>query len=353
MKRIVKLSIIFCFLISLFGFVTTTNAAEKTSAMSFSKKVKHPENQITSGEALNLMMTPGQKQQVEVELQNYSDKEIEVESKITGARTNGNGGLEYSPNKFPKDKTMKYDLSDLLESPASVKVPPKGKANLVLNITMPDTAYDGIVTGGVQLMQKDHSIKSKEKDGSMINNKFAFVFGVTLRMTNNDVAPDFALRKVKAGTQNYRNSILIDVANVQSMIGENLAINAEITQKGKKEILYQKKKTEISIAPNSIMNYAVGLDGDRMRAGDYTANIVLKGYNKEWKWKQDFKITDEEADKFNNEDPYLVQERGLDWKTIAIIVGGVLVIAVIIIVVLKMTKKNTTKKLKKKSKKRR
>lgn len=71
---------------------------------------------------------------------------------------------------------------------------------------------------------------------------------------------------------------------------------------------YIKKKTDISLAPNSKMDFPVTLDGDIMRAGEYTSHVVLKGDDKEWKWDEDFTITDEEADRFNKQDPYLVQE---------------------------------------------
>ena len=190
-----------------------TDAAEEIQGTGFFQKIKHPENQIGTGEALNLMMSPGQKQQVEVEVTNYRDRDIIVETKLTGARTNGNGGLEYGPNKLPKDKTMKYDLSDLVKIPSEVKVPAKGTETFTLDITMPETTYDGIVTGGVQLMEKGESIETQDEKGATIQNKIAFLFGVTLRMTDTEVKPDFNLNDVKPGHQNYRNAIYLKMGN--------------------------------------------------------------------------------------------------------------------------------------------
>lgn len=353
MKGIIKLSLIISSLFLLFGLSITANAADDLQGSTFYKKVKHPDNQQTSGEALNLMMKPGQQQKVTVEVFNLSDKEITVESKLSGARTNGNGGLEYGPTKLKKDKSMKYDLPDLVKIPSSVKVPAKGKADLVLDITMPETKFDGIVTGGVQLMEKDKSVKTKDEKGATIENKIAFLFGVTLQMTDEKITPDFKLNSVKAGLQNYRNAIFIDISNPKSMIAKDMVLNTEITEKGKKEVLYQKKKTDVSMAPNSIMSFPVSLDGDKMKAGDYTANVVLKGYDKEWKWTKNFSITKEEADRFNQQDPYLVQERGLNWKMVALIVGGVLLVVILIVIILKVTKnKKKVKSSKKKTSKR-
>lgn len=352
MKKTINLSMfIFSVLITLCLSIQT-DAAEEIQGTGFFQKIKHPENQIGTGEALNLMMSPGQKQQVEVEVTNYRDRDIIVETKLTGARTNGNGGLEYGPNKLPKDKSMKYDLPDLVKIPSEVKVPAKGTETFTLDITMPETTYDGIVTGGVQLMEKGESIETQDEKGATIQNKIAFLFGVTLRMTDTEVKPDFNLNDVKPGLQNYRNAIFLEIGNKESMIAKDMVLNTEITEKGKKEVLYQRKKTDISMAPNSIMNFPISLEGDSMKAGEYTANVVLKGYDQEWKWSKDFKITKEEADKFNKQDPYLVQERGLNWKMISLIVGGVVGLVIIIIVILKVTKKTDSKKASRKKRSR-
>ncbi len=330
--------------------LTSVSAAEEGSSSGFSKRVKHPDNQITDGEALNLLMKPGQKQKVAVEIENYGDKETTIEVKLNGARTSGAGSLEYGPNKFKKDKTMKYDLSDLVKVPKEVVIPAKEKKDLILDISMPDVAYKGIVTGGIQLMEKDKGVDTKKDDGTMITNKFAFLFGVTLQMDKKEVAPNFELRKAYAGLSNYRNSMIVDIANVQPKKATDMTLNVDITKKGKQDTLYTRKKNDVSMAPNSILTFAVGLDGDTMKSGNYTAHVLLKGYDKEWKWEEDFTVTDEEADKFNKGDVYVVQERGLDWKLIIIIVIVILLLIVIIALIVKKMKENKNKKTSKRKK---
>lgn len=344
MKQIIRIGIIISSLYLLFGFFIIVDAAESTlQGSTFYKEVQHPENQITNGEALNLLMKPGQKQQVTVKIHNLTDEEITVQSRITGARTNGNGGLEYSPNKLKKSDTMKYDLPDLVKVPEETIVPASGTADLVLDINMPEIEYDGIVTGGIQLMEKGKTVETTDEKGATISNKIAYVFGVTLRMNEKEVIPDFDLTSVEAGLQNYRNVIFVNISNIKSMISKDLVLNAEITNKGKTDVLYEKKKTDVSMAPDSLIAFPVSLDGDRMKAGDYTAHITLSGYDNEWKWEENFTITNEEADKFNQQDPYLVQERGLDWKLIAIIVVSVILLVIIIVIISKTTKKGSKK----------
>lgn len=347
MKSRYKLVVTF-FIVCVFFIV---NSFTVFAATGFSKKVIHPENQVGEGEALNLLMKPGQKQQVEVEIENYGDKETTILVSLSGARTNGSGVIEYSKSDFKKDKTMEYDLSDVVKVPEEVKVPAKGKAMLVLDISMPDVEFDGIITGGIQLMEKGQE-ENKEKSAAAINNKMAFLFGVTLFNNQKEVQPDFTLRKAYAGQENYRNAMLVDIANTQPMIANLRTLNVDITNKGKKDVLYTRKKTDISMAPNTLMTFPISLNGELMQAGEYTAHVVLKGYGKEWKWDQDFTVTDEQADKFNQSDVYVVQERGINIKLVITIVVSVLVVIIVIYMIYRyITKKKVSKKTSKKRKK--
>lgn len=65
----------------------------------------------------------------------------------------------------------------------------------------------------------------------------------------------------------------------------------------------------------------------------------------------DFKITKEEADKYNKRDVGLIQDRGLDWKIIALIVGGFLVLVIIIFIIIKIAQRKKQSKSSHSSKK--
>ncbi|MBP1040165.1 DUF916 and DUF3324 domain-containing protein [Vagococcus sp. BWB3-3] len=325
------------------------NAVESTG---YSYKINYPENQLTPGGALKLKMNPKQEQEVTVELENYSDEEITIDLSLNGARTNGNGILEYGPSAFKKDSSMEYDLPDLVTIPDSIKVPAKGKADLILAIKMPEIAYDGIVTGGIE-MQKAGQVEAEGsgEGGQTIVNKVAYLFGVTLSMTDKEISPELALQKVYPELANYKNAIFLDVANTTAVKVENLTLDAMITKKGSEEVLYESKKANMSMAPNTLMSYPVSLAGEEMVAGKYTATVTASNGDKEWKWVEDFEITDEDADKFNQGDVNIVQERGLNWKMIAlIVVAGLSVVAGGIFVIRLVSKKKGTTSSKKRKK---
>lgn len=335
--------------IMVFSFIVPQSVSavakeELVKTAGFTYTINHPDNQIAKEKrgALNLKMTAGQKQTVTVLFNNSSETELILDLTLNGARTNSNGGIEYGPSKFKKDKSMKYDLPDLVTIPETLVIPPKGQKELEIDINMPKVAMDGIVTGGIQVQEHSEEVETSKE--TMIVNKIAYLFGLTLQMTDTKLKPELTLEKIYPGQTNYRNAVFIDVVNKQAMRLSGLLMDVQITKKGKSDILYESKSNNMEMAPNTIMSYPVSLGGEKMVAGMYTAHIVASSQAEEYKWEKDFEITNNEANQFNQQDVSIVQERGLDWKKVAIIVSIVLIIIVVIYVVIRVvqrTKKNS------------
>ena len=342
-KNMVKL---FCLLIILLlpkpAFADDNETIMKQ--VGFTYKINYPDNQIGTGGALNLKMTPGQEQDVTVTISNSSDQAVTLDLSLNGARTNNYGGLEYGPNKFEADKSMAYDITDLISMESEVIIPKQSDKEIVLKLKMPKVPFDGIVTGGVQMIEKDGTKKPVTETG--IVNKVAYLFGVTLEMTDKEILPELELKKVYPEQANYRNAIFLDIANIMPMKVQGLMLDVEIYQSGKTEVLYESKKNNMELAPNTLMSYPVSLGGERMTAGKYTAKVLASGHEKEWKWEKEFTITREDADLFNQKDVNIVQERGLNWKIIIIIIFGLVFVMVGLYLISK--KMNRRKKSQKK-----
>lgn len=341
-KNIVKL---FCLLIILLlpklAFADDNEAIMKQ--VGFTYKINHPDNQIGTGGALNLKMTPGQEQDVTVTISNSSDQAVTLDLSLNGARTNNYGGLEYGPNQFEADKSMAYDITDLISMENEVVIPKQSDKELVLKLKMPKVPFDGIVTGGVQMIEKDGIKKPVTETG--IVNKVAYLFGITLEMTDKEILPELDLKKVYPEQANFRNAIFLDIANIMPMKVQGLMLDVEIYQSGKTEVLYESKKNNMELAPNTLMSYPVSLGGERMTAGKYTAKILASAHDKEWKWEKEFTITREDADLFNQKDVNIIQERGLNWKVIVIIIFGlVFVMAGLYLVSKKMSRRKKNQK---------
>lgn len=311
------------FLLSgVFLLISGKVSADETEALmkqvGFTYVINHPDNQIGMGNALNLKMKPGQKQQVKITISNSNDQNITLSLKLNGARTNGHGGLEYGPSKFKAHKSMVYDLPDLVKIPSEVIIPKQGKKDVELTITMPKVPFDGLVTGGVQMIEKE--TKSEDVTETGIVNKVAYLFGVTVQMTDSELIPELELEKVYAGQANFRNAIYLDLANIMAIKIKGLMLDVEIMKVGSEEVLYQSKNNNMEMAPNTLMSYPISLGGEKMIAGKYTAKILASAHGELWSWNKEFAITEEEAGLFNQKDVNIIQERGFNWQLVALIV---------------------------------
>lgn len=123
-----------------------------------------------------------------------------------------------------------------------------------------------------------------------------------------------------------------------------MTTEVQVTAKGSDEVLYDRKQSDMRMAPNSQMTFAVSMEGDAMVPGDYNAKVLITSGDQKWEWEQEFTITDEDADKYNSEDLGLIQDRKVDWKFIAMIVGGVILVIGIIFLVIHFVNKNKKKK---------
>ena len=138
-----------------------------------------------------------------------------------------------------------------------------------------------------------------------------------LQETDKEVKPALEFNQVRVGQSNYKNSVYIDYSNKEAQFVNNMTTEVQISKKGENLVKYEHKQSAMRMAPNSFIAFPVSMNGERMEAGDYTAHILVTaddGIKEEW--TKDFTITKDEADKFNERDVGLVQEKGFDWKLI-------------------------------------
>lgn len=356
-KKAVKLLGFIYIVGMLVGFSTAVNAAENQQALKgFSYKVILPENQHNSEVGYyDLRMEPSQQQTIQMQLNNSSDEEITILVSLNGAKTNSNGVIEYSKNDIEKDASLKYDFVDVVKAPEEVVIQPNSSEMLNMEITMPEASFEGYISGAVTIQQKDAQGQETDTNQGMIINKLAYQTGILLSEADtNEINPDMKLNRVYPDLNNFRNAIFINFSNVQPVYTEDMTVDVQIMGKASDEVLYDTKKANMRMAPNSLIDFPVSMNGERMVPGEYRAKILVttKAGGK-WQWEEAFKITDEEADKFNDQDLTLVQDAGVNWLLIAMIVGGLLLLILIIFLVIRfLKKKNKQNKRKNASSKR-
>lgn len=327
-------------------------------ATGFTYSVNFPENQMGKDIGYyHLKMKPTDKQVLSIAVSNPGKEKVTIGVSLNGAKTNQNGVIEYGDSPIKEDPSLKYDFKKIVTGPEKVELAAGETKNVELTVQMPEGSYDGVIAGGVQLMKENQDKANDSSKGSKIINQYAYVVGILLQESDKELTPDLNLNSVTAKQSNYRNAIFVDFSNVVATYLNDMSVEVQITGKNSESVLYERKQTAMRMAPNSFLSFPVSMNGEKMVPGDYTAKILVTSGEHKWAWDKEFKITDEDANKYNERDVGLVQEKGIDWKLIAFIVGGVILLIVVlssIFIVLrkrKAKKEREKKKLAKKKKK--
>ncbi|WP_265456010.1 DUF916 and DUF3324 domain-containing protein [Enterococcus sp. HY326] len=337
-------------LLLIFSFGSTkkaqaTTESETQSSSNFSILPIFPENQTNTGLSyFDLMMSPSQQQSITIDITNTSADPVSLDLDYNSAKTNRSGGIEYGEYNIENDASLVNDFVDIVTGPDTIEVPGGGVTQLELDIQMPAEAYDGVIAGGITLTPAESDTsESSAEGGSRVENIYAYSISVLLRENETELLPDLQYRTAYAGNQNYRNTVYVSLSNVIATYVEGLTIDAQITQSGSEDVLWESRSTAMRMAPNSYINYPVSMNGDRMTPGIYTAHVTAYAGGQTWEFTEDFEITQEEADENNQLDVGLVQDRGLDWRLVAAIVAGVVVVLGLAFLVFRRIKKNKKK----------
>ncbi|MDA9472807.1 DUF916 and DUF3324 domain-containing protein [Enterococcus sp. 5H] len=336
MKKIIKvIGIIPLTVVMLLPNILFTNLAhadeDLAGATGFTYSLNFPDNQMEENIGYyKLKMSKGQEQTVKITVTNPSTEKLTINVGLNGAVTNQNGVIEYGDSDIENDASLKFDFEDLVSGPESIDLEAGETKTLDLKIKMPETSTEGVIAGGIQLMKADQDDNVSEEGGSRIINQYAYVIGLLLQESEEELSPDLNLNSVFAGQNNYRNTIFIDFSNIIPAFLNDMTVETQINAKGNDAVLYERKQTAMRMAPNSFIQFPVSMNGERMVSGTYVANILVTSGDQKWAWTEEFEITQEDADKFNERDVGLVQEKGLNWQLIALIVGAVLLLIGII-----------------------
>lgn len=305
--------------------VVTVSAAEAASLEFSIKPIKSKFQNPVQKEVgyYDLILDKGQEETVVVEVQNGVDKPIKVNVSIDSAKTNSNGLVEYSASAAKVDKSLKFNIEDYVTAPKVIELKGKEKKEIEFKVKSPKEEAPGIIAGGLTFKQDSSNEKNKKesvennKQGMSIKNEFSFVVGFLLRQSDKKVEPDANLLDVRADQRNGRNSIISDIQNFKPAYINNAKIDVAVTKKGRDKVLYSKTKEDMQIAPNSLMNYPLELNGEKFKPGKYTMNMVMYGsekpdgkykadndktYKYKWEFTKDFEITNDQASKLNDSD---------------------------------------------------
>ena len=322
----------------LFIFVWSQPAfAAETAADGYSVSANIPEFQTnTNASYFDLLLAPKDQKEISIHLANHSAKAATYLIQVNNAATNSNGVIDYSQPSFKKDASAAYELNQIV-TPKEQEITLKGGENkeVAFQVKMPATSFKGIVLGGLHVEKEED--QTKKVDGTGIRNKYAYVIGIKLQNSFDQVSPDLKLLSVEPGLQNSYTTIFAQLQNPTAGIINQLDIKAEITKKGQQEVLYSSENAAASMAPNTNFKFPVDLNKQQLKAGSYTLSMdaVQKDTGNKWHLTKDFTIKAAAVKKINKE--AVIEKQPLDYLPYILAIGGVL-IAVILVLTYKLIK---------------
>lgn len=298
----------------------------------FSVQAILPENQVNSEVTyFDMRMEPGQKQTIQMEIVNDSVEDVTFNVNVNQAYTNENGFIDYDKPKAeePFDESLKYKIDEIFTYDKEVMVP-GGETKLVdLEIAMPDESFDGEILAGVQVL-KDPS-RGKDTTGQ-ITNVFAYVTGLRLTMTDTEVQRELKVTGVHADAAFGKSAVVATVVNPTMTAIGKLDYQGVVYQKGNKEgtsETFEYVGKEMSMAPNSVYDFAIDLGKKAMKPGDYIVELkVNDAKGNIWEFAEEFTITAKKAEEVNKIvlPETDIKEAGPSWIGIAAgVLAGLLV----------------------------
>lgn len=286
---------------TIFGEETTTSGAEGAD---YSVKAVLPDNQLDRGKSFyDLRMTPGQKETIQLQVNNYSDKEQTYNISVNTAQTTGNVTIDYGVKEDPDKSVNNLPISQYVSYPESIKIPAK-KAGLVsIEINAPKEKWDGILLGGIQV-KKDFSEEKEESDQAIFS-EYAYVIGLMLSQNDTKVEPDLTYEGIEAKSIARNAGLIATLKNPQPMNVSNVHFVGKIYKEGEKEPVITREVKDGGIAPDSTIDVQLfnGEAGQTkpLEAGKYHLEIAVDDKeNHHWTFTDDFEITKEAAEKVNN-----------------------------------------------------
>ncbi|WP_429975005.1 DUF916 and DUF3324 domain-containing protein [Enterococcus sp. DIV0840c] len=335
------MSQILILLFALFAFPVQGHGTEGT--LNFHVTPELPESQVEgSNSYFDLNLEPGQKETLSLVLQNASSEPIQVDVTPHTAYTNVHGVVEYGKEAPEPDNTLRYSLSDQIESLDSIELAANETKTIDLVLEMPEERFEGFLAGGLRIseVKAEQEVTSSSEEGVAIKNEFAYVVGIVVSNSRDSVQPELELVDVFADQLNNRNVISATLQNTTPTFVNRLSVEASIQRVGENDVLYEASEANMQMAPNSHFHFPISLEGDRFQSGEYVLKLKATSGEEEWEWEREFTIEAEEARSFNRADVMI--DTSINWWMVGSIILLVLLLVIGLYILIQKRKQGST-----------
>lgn len=306
----------------------------------FSYQVRQPENQINKNVGYyDLLMKKGQKQKVELVLYNTTKKAFDVSIKLSSAKTNANGVVEYAPSELKEDDSLKYKFPDLVKTSGRVTVPAESDKTVILEIEMPEDSIEGLIAGGIQLQLIEEEKNTKKE---IIQNKFAYLIGFLLSESDTkDIKPQLKFNEAYSKVSNGQYTLFLNYSNTRPIFVENMDVVVKVLKHNSNKELFELKRSNLRMAPNSVIDFPISLEDKKLAKGKYKLQADIRlSTGENWKWEQNFTVTQDDLSSLDVQKKELGEENTISlYKLLLGITLVVILVFVIVVFLIKKIKK--------------
>jgi hypothetical protein len=322
-------------LMTVFGlFIVFSGAAVSAQEfVGFSVEAQLPDNQVNEQDSFfNLRMEPGQEQDIETVIYNNENNEITVRISVYNASTNSNGLVVYE-EQDEMDSSLEQPVTDIVTLEEDEVVIPAGESvTFTAALTMPEESFDGIKLGGLHFEKVPEETDAEEAVN--INNQYAYVIGLQLSETDEEIDPELSLTSVEPKLVNHRTAVVVNLQNTRPVLMEEMRVDAQVYEEDSDEPIRTLEQENINMAPNSNMDVVIDWQNEPLAEGSYRVEVLASDGTDEWEWEEHF-TSSGEASVLNESAVELETE---DNNFIWYIAGVVLLIGIILILLVYIRK---------------
>ncbi|MBO1304898.1 DUF916 domain-containing protein [Enterococcus sp. 669A] len=221
-----------------------------------------PENQLDNSSYFNLLVDPGKKQQLHIQLKNFEDHPKTIVITPTTAFTNKNGQLDYSISRHVPLSGPNF--RDVVSPPQNITLQPKETKIVTFTLSMPKESFSGLLLGGFHIQDE------AESSNSSFQQEFSYTIGVMLRAEKALPDPQLHLNQVSA----VGDQLAVQLENPTGALISQYRLTGTLKKNNGKSI--DVISQTISAAPQDAFTLLLAAESE-LTSGNYTLQLKIAG----------------------------------------------------------------------------
>lgn len=264
-----------------------------------------PSSQIDFSRSFFYVQTyPREEQTLKVRIVSTAEENKKIEIKIDNAMSTELGIIDYKEPLIVEESLVNPITEILTTENNEIVLEPGEKKTIEFKLKPPVENYPGVKMGKISFINK-----LGEESGGVIDVYNAYSIDVIATESTADYKHGKILDLIDVTPElsNGRKVIQAQLQNPEPELIKNLEIKAKLINKTTKETVKDIKVSDYALAPNSILPFIFDLGLSNMVAGDYKVTMVASNEDDTWNLEKDFKITEDQAKKINDESPFRIK----------------------------------------------